>query len=57
LPAINIEDAASATVLALDRATPGAIYDIVDDHPVSMAEFVTTIAEYTGSSAPRRVPA
>jgi nucleoside-diphosphate-sugar epimerase len=57
LPVINIEDAASATVLALDRATPGAIYDIVDDHPVSMAEFVTTIAEYTGSSPPRRVPA
>jgi nucleoside-diphosphate-sugar epimerase len=57
LPVINIEDAASATVLALDRAAPGAIYDIVDDRPVSMAEFVTTIAEYTRSSAPRRVPA
>jgi nucleoside-diphosphate-sugar epimerase len=57
LPVINIEDAASATVLALDRAPAGAIYDIVDDRPVSMTEMATTIAEYTGSSAPWRVPA
>jgi nucleoside-diphosphate-sugar epimerase len=57
LPVINIDDAASATMLALDRAPAGAIYDIVDDRPVSMTDFATTIAEYTGSAAPWRVPA
>jgi nucleoside-diphosphate-sugar epimerase len=57
LPVINIDDAASATVLALDRAPAGAVYDIVDDRPVSMTEIVETIAEYTGASAPLHVPA
>jgi nucleoside-diphosphate-sugar epimerase len=57
LPVINVEDAAGATVLALDRAPAGAVYDIVDDRPVSFSEIVMTVAEYTGSSAPWRVPA
>jgi len=57
LPVINIEDAVSATVRALDAATPGAAYDIVDDRAVSLTEIVEAIAEYTGSAPPRRVPA
>jgi len=57
LPVINVEDAASATVLALDRALAGAVYDIVDDRAVSFTEIVETVAEFTGSSAPWRVPA
>jgi nucleoside-diphosphate-sugar epimerase len=57
LPMINVQDAVSATVLALDRAPAGAVYDIVDDRPVSLAEIVTTIAEYTGASVPWRLPA
>jgi 2-alkyl-3-oxoalkanoate reductase len=57
LPLINVDDAVSATVLALDRAPAGAVYDIVDDRPVSLAEIVETIAEYTKASAPWRVPA
>jgi len=57
LPVINVDDAVSATVLALDRAPAGAVYDIVDDRPVSLAEIVSTVAEYTDSSVPWRVPA
>jgi 2-alkyl-3-oxoalkanoate reductase len=57
LPLIHIEDAVSATVAALDRAPAGAVYDIVDDHAVSMTEIVNTIAAYSGSPAPYRVPA
>ena len=52
LPVINVEDAAAATVLALDRAPAGAVYDIVDDRPVSFSEIVETVAEFTESSAP-----
>ena len=57
LPVIHVEDAVSATVRALDAAPPGAVYDIVDDRAVSLAEIVEAIAEYTGSAPPRRVPA
>ena len=57
LPCIHIDDAARATVAALDAGQPGTIYDIVDDRPVSFSEIVETIAEFTGSSAPWRVPA
>ena len=57
LPLIHIEDAVSATVRPLDAATAGSTYDIVDNHAVSFAEIVEQIARYTGSAAPRRVPA
>ena len=57
LPLIHIEDAVSATVRALDAAPAGSTYDIVDNHAVSFAEIVERIARYTGSAAPRRVPA
>ncbi len=57
LPLIHVEDAVSATVLALDAAPPGSVYDIVDDRAVSMTELVKAIAEYSGSSSPFTVPA
>ena len=57
LPLVHIDDAVSATVLALDRAPAGSTYEIVDDHPASMTEIVTTVAKYVGSAPPLRVPA
>jgi nucleoside-diphosphate-sugar epimerase len=57
LPIIHIDDAVSATVLALDGAAAGSTYEIVDDHPASMTEIVTTLAKYAGSPPPLRVPA
>jgi nucleoside-diphosphate-sugar epimerase len=57
LPLIHIEDAASATVHALDRAPASAVYDIADDRAVSLTELVETLAEYTQSAPPRHVPA
>jgi nucleoside-diphosphate-sugar epimerase len=56
LPPIHLEDAASATVAALEHGTPGSIYDIVDDHPVSMSEMARTIAEAVGAPKPFAVP-
>ena len=56
LPLIHVADAVSATLLALDRAPAGGVYDIVDDRAASMTEIVETIAAYTGSPAPLRVP-
>jgi nucleoside-diphosphate-sugar epimerase len=57
LPLIHIDDAASATVCALSAGRPGGVYDIVDERAVSMSTIVQTIAKYTGSPAPFRVPA
>jgi nucleoside-diphosphate-sugar epimerase len=57
LPLIHIDDAVRATVLALDAAPAGSTYEIVDDHPATMTEIVTTLAKYAGSRPPLRVPA
>ena len=57
LPLIHVDDAVSATLAALDRAPGGSAYDIVDDQAVSMSQIVEAIAEYSGSSAPFKVPA
>ena len=57
LPPIHIDDAASATVAALDHGAAGSIYDIVDDHPVSLSDIVRTIAESAGAPRPFAVPA
>ena len=57
LPWIHVEDAVSATVLALDRAPAGGIYDIVDDQPSSFSDIVTALAQRVGAPRPIAVPA
>ena len=57
LPAIHLNDAASATIAALERGAAGSTYDIVDDEPVSMSEMVRTIAASVGAPRPFTVPA
>jgi nucleoside-diphosphate-sugar epimerase len=56
LPPIHLEDAAGATIAALEHGTPGGIYDIVDDRPVSMSEMARTIAETVGARKPFAIP-
>jgi 2-alkyl-3-oxoalkanoate reductase len=56
LPFIHVDDAASATVAALDRAPAGSTYDIVDNRPVSMSEFAQTLAEAAGARRPFAMP-
>jgi 2-alkyl-3-oxoalkanoate reductase len=55
MPFIHLDDAASATVLALDHHGP-AIYNIVDDEPAPMREWLPALAEALGAKPPRRVP-
>src|SRR5262249_3015297 len=57
LPLIHLGDDVHATGQAVAGAPKDAVYDIVDDRPVSLREIVEAIAEYTGSSKPRVVPA
>ena len=56
LPWIHVEDAASATVAALERAPAGRTYDIVDDRAVSFSEIVRALAEAAGARTPIAVP-
>jgi 2-alkyl-3-oxoalkanoate reductase len=51
---IHVEDAVSATIAALDRGA--GIYNICDDEPATMAEWVPAYAEALGAKPPRGVP-
>ena len=53
---IHIADAASATVAAIERGTPG-VYNVVDDEPAPAAEWIPALAEAVGAKPPRRFPA
>lgn len=53
---IHVEDAASATVAALDRGAPG-IYNVTDDEPAAMREWLPVYAEAVGAKRPMKVPA
>src|SRR5262249_13220068 len=53
---IHVDDAASATVAALDRAPAGSVYDIVDDRPVSFSEIVESLAAAAHAPRPFAVP-
>jgi nucleoside-diphosphate-sugar epimerase len=56
LPCIHVDDAASATVAALERAPAGSTYDIVDDEPVSFSVIAQAVAEAAGAPAPIALP-
>jgi 2-alkyl-3-oxoalkanoate reductase len=47
--------AAAATVLALERGRPG-IYNVVDDDPAPVREWLPALAAAIGAKPPRRIP-
>jgi len=52
---IHIEDAAEATVAALERGRRG-IYNVVDDEPARASDWLPALAHSIGAKPPRRVP-
>ncbi|MGB0091611.1 MAG: NAD-dependent epimerase/dehydratase family protein [Solirubrobacteraceae bacterium] len=52
---IHIDDAATATVAAVDRGEPG-IYNIVDDEPAPVREWLPVLANALDAKPPRRIP-
>jgi nucleoside-diphosphate-sugar epimerase len=52
---IHIADAAEATVAAIDRGHRG-IYNVVDDDPAPVAEWLPALAQTLGARKPMRVP-
>jgi len=52
---IHLDDAAGATVLALERDATG-IYNIVDDEPAPAREWLPVLADVLGAKPPRHFP-
>lgn len=53
---IHVEDAAEATVMGLERGS-GGVYNIVDDDPAPVREWLPVYAAALGAKPPRRLPA
>lgn len=53
---IHIDDAAQATLVALERGTPG-VYNIVDDEPAPVSAWLPELARTLGAKPPLRIPA
>ena len=53
---IHVDDAADATVAAVERGAPGR-YNVVDDEPAPVREWLPAFADAIGAKPPRRVPA
>jgi nucleoside-diphosphate-sugar epimerase len=53
---VHVDDAASATVLALERRATG-VFNVTDDDPAPVREVLPALAEALGAPSPRKVPA
>jgi nucleoside-diphosphate-sugar epimerase len=53
---VHLDDAASATVLAVEQKAKG-VFNIVDDEPAPASEWLPYFAECAGAKPPRRLPA
>jgi nucleoside-diphosphate-sugar epimerase len=53
---VHLDDAASATVLAVEQHARG-VFDIVDDEPAPVREWLPYLAACAGAKRPMRVPA
>jgi len=53
---IEITDAAAATIAAVEHGAPG-LYNVVDDDPAPVAEWLPYLAKVAGAKPPLRVPA
>ncbi len=53
---VHLDDAASATVLAVEQQARG-VFNIVDDEPAPASQWLPYLAACAGAKRPRRVPA
>lgn len=52
---VHVADAAAATAAAVERGAPG-VYNVVDDEPVRLAEWLPAYARELGARPPLRIP-
>ncbi|HEX2043517.1 MAG TPA: NAD(P)-dependent oxidoreductase [Acidimicrobiales bacterium] len=53
---VHVDDAATATALAVEAGEPG-VYNVVDDEPAPVRRWLPELAAAVGAPPPRRVPA
>jgi nucleoside-diphosphate-sugar epimerase len=51
----QVDDAATATIAAIGRGRPG-VYNVADDEPAAVADWLPELARTLGAKPPRRVP-
>jgi nucleoside-diphosphate-sugar epimerase len=54
---VHVDDAAAATVRAVEHGKPGSIYNIVDDEPAQVRAWLPSLARMIGAKPPFHVPA
>ena len=52
---IHMDDAAAAAIAAVERGAPG-VYNVVDDRPAPVREWLPALAAAVGAKPPRHVP-
>jgi nucleoside-diphosphate-sugar epimerase len=52
---VHVDDAAAATVAAVDHGRPG-VYNIVDDEPAPVRDWLPVLARALDAKPPRRIP-
>ena len=52
---VHLDDAATATVAAVERGSAG-VYNVVDDEPAPVAEWLPHLADAVGAKPPMRLP-
>ena len=54
---VHVDDAASAAIAAIEHGKPGQIYNIVDDEPAQVSEWLPALAGVLGARPPFHIPA
>lgn len=54
---VHVNDAAEATVRAIDHGKPGNVYNIVDDEPAEVRTWLPALAAMLGARSPFHLPA
>ncbi|CAM5372480.1 Aurachin B dehydrogenase [Afipia felis] len=54
---IHVDDAATASLKALEHGKPGNIYNITDDEPAQVRDWLPALADMLGAKPPHHLPA
>jgi nucleoside-diphosphate-sugar epimerase len=53
---VHISDAASAIVAAIEARSPSFLYNVVDDAPIPLTDYMALTSQAAGARAPREIP-
>jgi nucleoside-diphosphate-sugar epimerase len=53
---VHVDDVVQALILAAESASPGSIYHVADDEPITFYDFMAITSQALGLGRPRRLP-